>query len=231
MGNSIIKRCCGNCEWSISPEDEKEIINEYHYAEDDPTRPRAGDCSLGIEHDENYFCNSHEYISFGSQTYTFYEDKYMGPGYFVVSLYDEDIIKFLKLYRTGTYGNYSYGIRVYEYDPIKNNDITGIKYEFRKGDNELLYKTMSIFSKALGGEIIWDLEKKNFMSSNTYEYSTVLYFTGTNNSNYVDIKIDSNMNDRLYRLVEHLYRNMAVTTMNKNNREMYGRVKKITKKN
>ena len=230
MINSIIKRCCGNCDWNISPECEEEIMKENHYEEDDPTRPRAGDCCLGREHNENYFCDSHEYIYSGLETYTFNDDKYIGQGYFIVTEYNENIIKFLKLYRTGTYDNYNYGIRVYEYDPIKNNGMTGIKYEFSKSDNELLYKTMSIFSKALGGEIIWDLEKKNFMSSNTYEYNTTLYFTGTNDSNFIDIKIDRNMNDRLYKIIEHLFRNMAVTTMDKKNSEMYAKVKKITKK-
>lgn len=56
-------RCCGNCFWSFSPEDENELRSEYHgedYDLDDNT-PKAGDCSIGCIHNENYYCNSHSY--------------------------------------------------------------------------------------------------------------------------------------------------------------------------
>ena len=229
MGKVILKRCCGNCEWSISPECEEEIMKENHYEEDDPNRPRAGECCLGRNHDENYFCDSHQYISGPLETYTFYEDKYLGPGYFIVTLYDENIIKFLKLYRTGTYGNYNYGIMVYEYDPIKVMEKTGITIDIRNSDGEALYKAITIFAKALGENVIWDIDKNSFMSSSTYKYSTFLCFIGNEDKNFVNIRVD-NKNERIYKLVEHLYRNMAVTTMNKNNEELYGKVRKINKK-
>ena len=230
MGKVILKRCCGNCEWSISSECEEEIMKENHYEEDDPNRPRAGDCCLGIEHDENYCCDSHDYISSCLQTYTFYEDKYLGPGYFIVSLYDEYVIKFFKIYRTGTYGDYNYGIMVYEYDPIKTDLRTGITFEIRRSDNEVLYKAITIFANALGDEVIWSIDKKNLLTTNVFEYSTCLYFTGSKDSEFIDIQIDQNTDDRIFKLVEHLYRNLAVTTMNRANNEIYGKVRKITKK-
>ena len=229
MEKVILRRCCGNCEWSISPECEEEIMKENHYDENDPNRPRAGDCCLGREHDENYFCDSHEYISSCLETYAFYEDKYLGPGYFIVTRYDENIIKFLKLYRTGTYGNYNYGIMAYEYDPMKVMEKTGITLDVRNSDGEVLYKAITIFAKALGKSVIWDIDSKHFMSSTIYKYSTILCFVGNNDSNFINIRID-NKKDRIYKLIEHLYRNMAVTTMNQRNNEAYEKVKKITKK-
>ena len=229
MVNVVLKRCCGNCEWSISPECEEEIMKENHYDENDPNRPRAGDCCLGREHDENYFCDSHEYISSCLENYAFYEDKYLGPGYFIVTRYDENIIKFLKLYRTGTYGNYNYGIMAYEYDPMKVMEKTGITLDVRNSDGEVLYKAITIFAKALGKSVIWDIDRKHFMSSTIYKYSTILCFVGNNDSNFINIRID-NKKDRIYKLIEHLYRNMAVTTMNQRNNEAYEKVKKITKK-
>lgn len=229
MGKVILKRCCGNCEWSISSENEEEIMEENHYEKDDPTRPRAGDCCIGREHNGNYVCDSHEYIANCLQTYTFFEDKYLGPGYFVVSLYDDNVIKFLKLYRTGSYYDYNYGIMVYEQDPIKKELRTGITFEINKIDSEVLYKAITIFANALGDDVIWSTDKKNFMSANVYKYSTCLYFTGSKDSKVIDIKID-NKNDKIYKIIEHLYRNMAVTTMNQSNDEVYGKVRKITKK-
>lgn len=228
MKNVVLKRCCGNCEWSISPECEEEIMKENNYDETDPNRPRAGDCCLGREHNGDYVCTSHDYIEAAMETYTFYEDKYAGPGYFVVTEYWENIIKFFKLYRTGTYGNYSYGIRIYEYDPIKIMEKVGIVYEINKYDNEVLYKAITIFAKALGENVIWDIDKKSFMTSKVYNNSTSLYFTGEN-SNIIDIKID-NIDSRIYKLVEHLYRNMAVTTMNMTNDKVSKKIKQIIKK-
>jgi len=55
-------KCCANCEWSISPELEEEILEEQGYQEDDINRPHAGDCVIGMEHDENYYCSSHQYL-------------------------------------------------------------------------------------------------------------------------------------------------------------------------
>lgn len=229
MEKVVLKRCCDNCEWSISPQCEAEIMKENHYTKDDPTRPRAGDCCLGRKHDENYFCDSHEYIANCLQTYTFYEDKYLGPGYFIVSEYEENIIKFFKLYRTGTYGDYNYGIVVYEFDPMKVMNKIGVTIPIRKSDGEVLYKAITIFAEALKKDVIYDVEKNNFMSCSVYKYSTFMCFIGNNDNNIIDVKID-NKNERIYKLVEHLYRNMAVTTMNKSNDKAYAKVRKITKK-
>jgi len=55
-------KCCSNCEWSISPELEDEIKEEQRYDENDPNRPHAGDCVIGMQHDKNYYCSSHQYI-------------------------------------------------------------------------------------------------------------------------------------------------------------------------
>ena len=83
MEKVVVGRCCGNCEWSISPENEHDIMIENSYDEDDPTRPKAGDCCLGIEHNEDYICEHHEYLSGGLETYTFYDIKF----YIVICCY------------------------------------------------------------------------------------------------------------------------------------------------
>lgn len=55
-------KCCANCEWSISPELEDEIMEEQRYKEADPNRPHAGDCVILMNPDNNYYCESHQYI-------------------------------------------------------------------------------------------------------------------------------------------------------------------------
>ena len=56
-------RCCGNCFWSFSSEDEEELRREYH-GDDydmDANTPKAGDCSIGCVHNKDYYCPSHTY--------------------------------------------------------------------------------------------------------------------------------------------------------------------------
>ena len=229
MENVITQRCCGNCEWSISPENEEDIMLENHYDEDDPTRPRAGDCCLGIDHGGNFVCKLHEYLSGGFETHVFYDDKDKIPGYYIVNTYYDHIIKYFKLYRMGEYGKYSYGIRVCDLYPIDKDLINGVSFEIEERNNELLYKAITIFAKALNDYVIFDDEHRSFMSVNIYENSTGLYFTGDKNSNFVDIIIDNDTNDKYYKLVCHLFRNMAVVTSNSNNEFISKKIRKLNK--
>ena len=66
-------RCCGNCFWSFSPEDEEELRREYH-GEDydmDESAPKAGNCSIGCIHNKDYYCPSHSYNEY-SNWYQYY---------------------------------------------------------------------------------------------------------------------------------------------------------------
>ena len=63
-------RCCGNCFWSFSPQDEEELDG---YSEYDINKPKAGDCCIGQDHGENYCCSHHDYID-GMEEYENYED-------------------------------------------------------------------------------------------------------------------------------------------------------------
>ena len=81
-------RCCGNCEWSFSPEDEDELWREY-YGEDydlDANTIKAGDCALGCIHNDNFYCASHTYNEYSSD----YQD-YLGldiNDYISIDLYN-----------------------------------------------------------------------------------------------------------------------------------------------
>lgn len=234
MNEYVVNRCCGNCEWCISPENEKDIMIENHYDEDDLTRPRAGDCCLGCEHDNNYFCNNHSYISSGLNTYAFYDEKDLGPGYYVVSEYYDNIIRYFKLYRTGEYNNYNYGIRVYEINPITNDDILGISFDIEKADNQLLYKLFSIFAKALGDNVIINYDCNNYISTCDYNNGVQIKFSKVMNgkdldNNYIDIVFECNREDRSYRLIEHLFRNLAAVTMNKKENIYIKKIRSISK--
>lgn len=228
MKNVITERCCGNCEWSISPENEHDIMIENNYEEDDPTRPRAGDCCLGMEHNGDYVCHHHEYLSGGLETYAFYDDKDKLPGYYVVNTYYDHILRYFKLYRMGDYGNYSYGIRVCDLYSVDKEYVKGTSFEIGKCDNKLLYRAITIFAKVLDKNVMWDIEKKSFMTANVYENSTFLYFTGSNDNKFIDIRID-NINERDYKIITSLFRNMAVVTSNKSDEVISKKIRRIKK--
>lgn len=228
MDKVIVERCCGNCEWSISPDNEHDIMIENSYEEDDPTRPRAGDCCLGIEHNCDYVCSNHEYLSGGLETYSFYDDSDMNPGYYVVCTYCDHILKYFKLYRNGERGIYSYSFSVVDFYPIKNEIVKGVSFEISKEDNELLYTAITTFAKALNDSVIWDNGNKSFMSVNVYDCSTGLYFTGTNEKDVIDVEI-SDINNINYKLIVDLFRKMEVVTSNRCDEVIRGKIRKLNK--
>jgi len=57
-----MERCCANCDWCISLENEEDILRGQDYIESDPLRPKAGDCSLGKK-SQNFLCDEFVFIS------------------------------------------------------------------------------------------------------------------------------------------------------------------------
>lgn len=92
-----MERCCANCEWCISPELEEHILEEQKYDEDSLDRPMAGDCVLGQIHDENFYCPKYKYCGNGERTYALYDDKYVGTGFLIIHMLDDEIDKFFKI--------------------------------------------------------------------------------------------------------------------------------------
>lgn len=232
MKNTIVNRCCGNCEWGISPEDEKAIMEENHYDEDDPTRPRAGDCCLGIDHEGKYVCHQHDYLSGGLETYVFYDDNNKEPGYYVVDTYYDHVLRYFKLYRTGVSGKYSYGFVVRDFYPIKRDVYNDVIFSIEEYNNRMLYQAMKVFMEALDGYAIADVENKCCLRASE-EGSTVnvkVYYKSENASKGVNIKVNYNLNNRNYKIVSHLFRNMAVVTENKKNEDVYRRIRKVSRR-
>jgi len=106
-------KCCKNCFWSFTPEDEEYLEG---YSEEDPNRPQAGDCVLGQMHNNDYYCEAHQYIDGMEEykTYIFYDKTYLGPGYFIIQKIDDEIIRFMKIYILKDNGFPEYSIRAYE---------------------------------------------------------------------------------------------------------------------
>ena len=52
-------KCCANCIWCFTEDDEMDIEG---YQENDPNKPQAGDCVIGMDHGKNFVCEKHDYL-------------------------------------------------------------------------------------------------------------------------------------------------------------------------
>jgi len=150
-----MSRCCGNCEWSVSPELEEQIMEEQSYDENDPNRPRAGDCCIGQEHNDEFFCSHHIYVSGMEEykNYVFYDDEYMGPGYLIVSKIDGEVDRFMKIGINSNVGFPNFFIRAYARGckDTPADKFRSIFIDIKKG--EPLYDLVYNLGRALGEEI------------------------------------------------------------------------------
>ena len=165
-------KCCGNCEWSISPCDEEQIMEEQCYDEDDLARPRAGDCCLNVEHNGRFVCDNHKYLNDGLETYVLYDDKYMGCGYFIIYQYNGEIIKFLKIYKTECFGFPSYSIRGYEADCtdkeylLEDKKFREIEFEVSNFSSQLeLFEVIKNLANRLNNDRIYTINYEHGMNN------------------------------------------------------------------
>lgn len=150
-------RNCGNCEWCITENEEKEEMIENNYDEEDLNRPLAGDCSLGINHYENYFsCKAHNYKEELTNIHIMYDENYLGPGYFIIMEYDKNPEVLIKMYisNSGTFPEFklfAYEKNNYNFinEPYKNINLL----VFNK-NNEKLYKAIKLLSLSLPYDIV-----------------------------------------------------------------------------
>lgn len=216
MEKVILERCCGNCEWSISPECEREIMIENHYDEDDSTRPRAGDCVWGYNHDGKFVCNNHKFLEAGLDTYVLYDNRYIAPGYFIITKYYDEIIRFLKIYRCGSYGNYNYNIIGYEVDPllINNGKLKEIEFKVAYSDNKELFDAINNLAQSLNGGILYSINSKestNAFSAESYKYTAYLILTkdASSENNFINIKLGDSLACDKFAETELFFRDLA----------------------
>ena len=218
-------RCCGNCFWSFSPQDEEELDG---YSEYDINKPKAGDCCIGQDHGENYCCSHHDYIDGMEEyeNYVLYDDSYLGPGYLIVSKLDSEIVKFIKIGSYGDGGFPNFFIRAYEKDRVDDS-----KQKFRTititvNKEEPLYNVISNFAKSLnGGQIksidshmqgINNLSAKSYISEASLIVSKDVYGV-KHSTDFVDIFAGDNDSCEFYSELSTFYNGLSTITVQKTN--------------
>ena len=129
-------KSCNNCKWCLNSKD------------------KDGNCVIGSEPNENNYCDNHRYIEGKINTYVLYDNKYLGPGYFIITEYDNDIVKFIKIYNNNYYGLPSYSIRGNEVDSFDTPDKDYRLIEIEASIGTELFNVINTFAKSLNGEII-----------------------------------------------------------------------------
>lgn len=213
-------RCCANCEWSISPKLEDAIMKEQGYNENDLDRPHAGDCVLGITHDENFCCKEHSYIE-GMEEYEnfiFYDETYLGAGYLIISTLDEEIQKFMKIIIVNNSGFPYLMIRGFEkdsYDDLKEK-FRKIEFTFQK--EEPAYEIVSKLAKSLNDKSVYSIDPieqgKNNLKVESWmsEASITLkkdVFGVKHATNFIDILLGDNDTCKCYSALLEFYKELS----------------------
>lgn len=200
-------RCCGNCEWSFSPEEEEAILEEMGYEEDDPTRPRAGDCAIGQTHDDNFYCPSHLYCDGTEETYLMYDENYMGQGYLIIQTVNDEITKFIKISSFGEGGFPTFSIRGYE-EGLKDNldkPFTTISITVKR--EESLFVALNKLARNLKEEKMYSIDpyfqgKSNLMVKSDEDSVTIIInkdILGVRNStDFIDITLGDEYSCKFY---------------------------------
>lgn len=227
-----MSKCCANCFWCFTPEDEEYLEG---YSEDAPNRPKAGDCCIGQEHDNNYYCSSHSYIEGMEEyeTYVLYDDKYLGPGYLIVSKLDDEIVRFMKISSVGEGGFPCFSIRAYEKGSIDKPDEEFREIRFDVNSDEPLYNILSDFAFSLGGRIIRSNDSLSQGNNHLYaEVGTDIAYLlvvkdvyGVKHStDFVDISVGDNDSCECYPEIMNFYNNLSTIAVGKTNDECIKRL-------
>lgn len=164
-----MSRCCENCNFSShfgNTLDLEELI--------------AGDYTEGIMCEKSGadttpldVCKEHKYIE-GSEeykNYILYDDQYLGPGYFIISELDNEIIKFMKLYISSKNSFPHYHAIAFEKDSIDQEwqPYRKIKFEFESDD--ALFQIINDLNKSLNDSQIKSIDPYNQGKNKLYTSS------------------------------------------------------------
>lgn len=213
-------KCCANCEWSISPELEDEIMKEQGYDMNDLTRPKAGDCVLGMTYDKNYCCSKHIYIEGmeENENYIFYDEEYLGIGYLIVTTLDEEVVKFIKISITNNSVFPCFIVRGFEKDSYDSldNEFRTIKFTFQK--DEPIYELVSKFAKSINNEKLYSIDSneqgKNNLQLESFinEASIILSkdILGVKHAtNFIDVLLGDSDTCKYYEQLLEFYKDLS----------------------
>lgn len=219
-------KCCANCEWNISPELEEEILREQRYDETDPNRPHAGDCCIGMKHNETYYCKYHQYLQ-GYEEYeniVLYDDKCFGPGYYIITKLDDEIIKYMKISIIQESGFPFFQIIGFEKNSVDKPDESFRKIQFTVEKNDPLYKIIGNLAKNTNNQKIYSIDqtfqgKNNLSAKCDIEESFLILEKDIYGVKYetdsINILLGDNDSCKNYKAISNFYNELSSISLRK----------------
>lgn len=216
-------RCCANCEWSISPELEDEIMEEQRYEYDDSNRPIAGDCVLGNIHDKNFYCPSHTFE--GEEIHLFYDQKYLVPGFLIITTAHGEMENFMKFGLIDAESP-QFLVRGYEREANDDSDQKFRTIRIDIEQNHPLFKPLEILAEKIGDQKVYSIDsyeqgKNNIQIIRNEQYITIELhkdvFGVRHATNFIDILLGDHDTCPIYKELLSFYKDLSSPSLSVKN--------------
>lgn len=208
-------RCCANCVWSIYPEEE-EIMEEQVYDAEDSNRPIVGNCSLDMEHNNDYVCTLHDYKDGLENIHVLYDEEYFGKGYLIIHEADGEIIRFIKIYEINEMGVSNLYIKGYEKGTYNNGNkskksIEIVAYEL---ENNELYECLKKLALQLNDRKVdsFDLEKSSLRAVEDWAEASIILTKDIHEKDddgFINIYLGDNYTCKNYSAIYEFYNSLS----------------------
>ena len=205
-------RCCDNC-------------NYGKYALDCSTSIETLYCNLDeyeVEVQSDSVCEEHQYISGyeDEKNYIFYDDNYLGRGYFIINKKEDKIISFLKIFIMNDNSFPTFGIRSFNIEAKDNpdNEFNNIVFTFRNEEDfdNGLFDIFNNLSKNVNKiETVDKINQGNnhiILKSNNKIVKFIVakdIYGVKYSSDFIDINIGDNDTCKCYDSILHFYNSLV----------------------
>ncbi len=144
MSSEYIRKC-DNCFWCMDEESVKNLNNL-----NGKDLFKVGDCSRGMEHDENYYCSCYYYADGVVKTSVTYDEVVMGPGYAIVGKIDDKMFGFIKFIREED------SFKIISYDAewnLRNTNRVDIELNVSLDESEELFNIINKLRISIGNNV------------------------------------------------------------------------------
>lgn len=169
-------------------------------------------------------CEEHQYIKGTEEekNYILYDEKYLGAGYFIINIQNNEITKFIKIYTTNNDGFPHYSIKAFSTDAKDKPEeqFTNIEFTFRDIEdykNGLFEVFHNLFRNINGNIETTDSKqqgKNNISFISTTKtinviFSKDIWYGKQHPTDFIDINLGDNYTCQNYEAINELYNSLA----------------------
>lgn len=162
------------------------------------------------------------------KNYIFYDEQYLGPGYFIINVSGENIIKFFKIYIMNNYGFSNYAIRAFSINSKDKpeQEFNNISFSFRdiEDDDNGLFKIFTDLFYQTSGEKVFSIDKKIQGKNNfhlmengnvtTINFSKDVWHGRQHPTDFIDINVGDNYTCQNYKAINDFYNSLSRLPIN-----------------